>query len=72
VIQVPRQSTRTKKSRQQAKPGHVQRSATVALRYLDIELRPEVYQKDKAPIKLTVVHAQQILRWYCLRWRIED
>ena len=58
------------------------------------------YQKDKAPIKLTVVHvqettqpkddeqvewfllttcgvsspeqAQQILRWYCLRWRIED
>jgi hypothetical protein len=36
VIQVPRQSTRTKKSKQQAKPGHVQRSATVALRYLDI------------------------------------
>jgi hypothetical protein len=100
VIQVPRQSTRTKKSKQQAKPGHVQRSATVALRYLDIELRPGVYQKDKAPIKLTLVHvqetsqpkdddpvewfllttcevsnsqeAQQILRWYCLRWRIED
>ena len=100
VIQVPRQSTRTKKSKQQAKPGHVQRSATVALRYLDIELRPGLYQKDKAPIKLTVVHvqersqpkdddpvewfllttcevsnsqeAQQILRWYCLRWRIED
>jgi hypothetical protein len=100
VIQVPRQSTRAKKSKQQAKPGHVQRSASVALRYLDIELRPGVYQKDKAPIKLTVVHvqetsqpkdddpvewfllttceistpeqAQQILRWYCLRWRIED
>ena len=100
VIQVPRQSTRTKKSKQPAKPGHVQRSATVALRYLDIELRPGAYQKDKAPIKLTVVHvqettqpkddepvewfllttcevstpeqAQQILRWYCLRWRIED
>lgn len=100
VIQVPRQSTRAKKSKQQAKPGHVQRSATVALRYLDIELRPGVHQKDKAPIKLTVVHvqetsqpkddepvewfllttcevstpeqAQQILRWYCLRWRIED
>jgi hypothetical protein len=100
VIKVPRQSTRTKKSRQQAKPGHVQRNATVALRYLDIELRPGVYQKDKTPIKLTVVHvqetsqpkdddpvewfllttcevsspeqAQQILHWYCLRWRIED
>jgi len=100
VIQVPRQSTRTKKSKQQAKPGHVQRSATVALRYQEIELRPGAYQKDKAPIKLRVVHvqettqpkddepvewfllttcevsspeqAQQILRWYCLRWRIED
>ena len=100
VIKVPRQSIRTKKTKQQAKPGHVQRSATVALRYLDIELRPGVYQQDKAPIKLTVVHvqettqpnddepvewfllttcdvstpeqAQQILRWYCLRWRIED
>ena len=100
VIQVPRQSTRAKKSKQQAKPGHVQRSATVALRHLDIELRPGVYQKDKAPIELTVVHVQetssplddepvewfllttcdvsspeqvqQVLRWYCLRWRIED
>ena len=100
VIQVQRQSTRTKKSKQQAKPGHVQRSATVALRYKEIELRPGAHQKDKAPIKLTVVHvqettapkddepvewfllttcdvsspeqAQQILRWYCLRWRIED
>jgi hypothetical protein len=78
----------------------VQRSATVALRFSDIELRPGAYQKDKVPIKLTVVHvqetssplddelvewfllttcevsspeqAQQILRWYCLRWRIED
>ena len=100
VIQVPRQSTRTKKSKQAAKPGYVQRSATVALRYRDIELRPGVYQKGKAPIKLTVVHvhetsepkddepvewfllttcevstpnlAEQMLRWYCLRWRIED
>ena len=100
VIQAGRQSARAKKSKQQAKPGHVQRSATVALRYLDIELRPGAHQKDKAPAKLTVVHvqetgspkddepvewfllttcevstpqqAQQILRWYCLRWRIED
>ncbi|MBE0475361.1 IS4 family transposase, partial [Rhodoferax sp.] len=100
VIKVPRQSTRTKKSKQQAKPGHVQRSATVALRYLEVELRPAAHQKDKAPIKLTVVHiqetsqpkddepvewfllttcevsgpeqAQEILHWYCLRWRIED
>ena len=99
-IRVPRQSARTKKSKQQTKPGHVQRKAQVALRYLDIELRPGVYQKDKEQIKLRVVHvreitqpgeddpvewfllttcdvsspeqAQQILRWYCLRWRLED
>jgi hypothetical protein len=99
-IRVPRQSIRTKKSKQQAKPGHRQRKAQVALRYLDIELRPGVSQKDKEPIKLRVVHvreittpedddpvewfllttcdvsnpeqAQQILHWYCLRWRIED
>jgi hypothetical protein len=97
---VPRQSSRPKKSKQQAKPGHVQRKAKVALRYVEIELRPGVHRKDKAPIKLTMVHvqetsepkdddpvewfllttcvvstteqAQQILRWYCLRWRIED
>ena len=100
VIQVPRQSTRTKKSKQKAKPGRAKRSATVAMRYLDFELRPNAQQKDKAPIKVTVVHvqettqpkddervewfllttcevssaelAEQILRWYCLRWRIED
>jgi hypothetical protein len=99
-INVPRQSTRTKKSKQQVKPGHEQRTAQVALRYLEIELRPGAYQKDKALVKLRVVHVQemakfedddpvewfllttcdvsspeqamQILRWYCLRWRIED
>ena len=99
-IHVPRQSTRPKKSKQQAKPGHVQRTAQVDLRYRDVELRPGAHQKDKEPIKLRVVHvlenkepedddpvewfllttcavsnpeqAQQILSWYCLRWRIED
>ena len=59
VIQVPRQSTRTKKSKQMAKPGHVQRSATVALRYLEVELRARAQQKDIAPIKLRVVHVQE-------------
>ena len=99
-INVPRQSTRAKKSKQQSKPGHVQRTAQVALRYMEIELRPGAHQKDKEPIKLRIVHvlentkpedddpvewfllttcavsspeqAQQILSWYCLRWRIED
>jgi hypothetical protein len=99
-INVPRQSARAKKSKQQAKRGHVQRTAQVSLRYLEIELQPGAHQKDKKPIKLRVVHVQetteledddpvewfllttcdvsspeqamQILRWYCLRWRIED
>ncbi len=99
-INVPRQSTRTKKSKQKAKPGHAKRIAKVAVRYLEIELLPGAYQKDKAPIKVRIVHVQettnpeddepvewfllttcdvsspeqaiQILRWYCLRWRIED
>ena len=56
---VPRQSSRPKKSKQQAKPGHVQRKAKVALRYVEIELRPGVHRKDKAPIKLTMVHVQE-------------
>lgn len=59
VIQVPRQSTRTKKSKQAAKPGHAQRSATVALRYLEVELRAGANQKNIAPIKLRVVHVQE-------------
>jgi len=53
---VPRQSTRTKKSKQQPTPGHVPSSATVALRHPEIEIRPGANQKDKAPIKLTVAH----------------
>jgi hypothetical protein len=99
-IHVPRQSTRPKKSKQKAKAGHAQRKAKVALRYIEIELRPGAYHKDKETINLRVVHvqemsepmdddrvewfllttcevstpeqAQQILRWYCLRWRVED
>jgi len=48
VIKVPGQSQLTKKSKQQAKPGHVQRNATVAVRYQDIELRPGAYQKRQS------------------------
>jgi hypothetical protein len=99
-IRVPRQSTRPKKSKQHARQGHAQRSAQVALRYSEIELRPAANHKNKAPITLRVVHvveiappadvepvewfllttcdlstsehALQCLRWYGLRWRIED
>lgn len=99
-INVPRQSARPKKSKQKARAGHEQRTAEVALRYRQIELRPPPYHKGKEPITLWAVHvletsppadatpvewfllttceittveqAQACLRWYCLRWRIED
>ena len=47
VIKVPRQSARSKKRKQQAQPGHVQRNATVALRTQEIELRPGGIKKTK-------------------------
>jgi Domain of unknown function (DUF4338)/Transposase DNA-binding/Transposase DDE domain len=99
-INVPRQSSRPKKSKQKARTGHPQRTAQVALRYCEIEFRPPAQHHVKQPIKLWVVHvaethrpraaepvewfllstrqitsveqAQECLRWYCLRWRIED
>ena len=99
-IHVKRQSARSKKSKQKARPKRPERTAEVSLRYRQIELRPPDYRKDMAPITLWVVHvvednppanvealewfllttmeirsaedAEACLRWYCLRWRIED
>jgi len=56
-IQVPRQSSRPKKSKQQARPGRMQRKAKVALRYREIELRPGANHKE--PIKLTAINLQE-------------
>ena len=99
-INVPRQSSRAKKSKQRARTGHEQRMAQVDLRYRRIEFRPPSQHQEKEPITVWVVHvletsppadakpvewfllttreitetgqAQECLRWYCLRWRIED
>jgi Domain of unknown function (DUF4338)/Transposase DNA-binding/Transposase DDE domain len=99
-IDVTRQSARSKKSKQKAKAKRSARTAEASLRYLQVELRPPVYHKDKPPVVLWVVHvvennppegeeaiewyllttmkiesaekAERCLRWYCLRWRIED
>lgn len=99
-VVVPRQSERPKKSTQKARAATEQRTATVQLRYLQVEVPAPSSQKDKEPITLWVVHilepsapeeakplewfllttcvidsiddAQACLRWYCLRWRIED
>jgi len=99
-VQVPRQSARPKRAKQQARPQRAARTATLAVRYQAVQLRPPPYHRDKAPIALWVLHAVeehpppgvapvewfllttlplaspaeaiQCLRWYCLRWRIED
>ena len=99
-INVPRQSSRAKKSKQKARTGHEKRVAHVDLRYREIEFRPVSTDPGKKALTLRVVHvveasppadtepvewfllttctittaeqAQECLRWYCLRWRIED
>ena len=99
-VQIPRQSARPKKSKQQARAKRPARSADLAVRYMRVQLCPAHYHADKAPIDIWVIHAreenpppnteavewfllttidlgspedaEQCLRWYCLRWRIED
>jgi hypothetical protein len=100
TIRIPRQSARPKLSKQKARPHRSERTAQVTLRYQEVELPPPSDHKDKAPVKLWVVHireqtpppgetplewfllttiaitsnqiAEQCIRWYRLRWRIED
>ena len=99
-VQIPRQSERPKKSKQQARPYRPARDADLEVRFMRVQLRPAHYHADKAPIDIWVVHAReknpppnteavewfllttvelsspedakQCLKWYCLRWRIED
>jgi hypothetical protein len=98
-IQVPRQSARPKKSKQQARPKRAARTAQVALRYTRVELSPPPHCKDRKPVSVSLVHvvedtlpedgliewylittlelssvehALDCVKWYCLRWRIED
>ena len=53
---VKRQSARSKKSKQKARAKRAARTAEASLRYMQVELRPPVYHKDKAPIALWIVH----------------
>jgi hypothetical protein len=100
AIAVPRQSSRPKKSKQQARAGHPKRMAQVQLRWREVVLPAPKHHAGKAALRLWVVHlretrppagvarlewfllstrqitaieqACECLRWYCLRWRIED
>jgi hypothetical protein len=99
-VQIPRQSARPKKSKQQARAKRSARNADLAVRFMRVQLCPAHYHAGKAPIDIWVIHAreenpppnseavewfllttidlgspedaEQCLRWYCLRWRIED
>ena len=99
-ITIPRQSARSKKSKQKVKAARAKRTAALAIRTLQVQLHPPSYYKDSPPIDIWIVHAreenppagtdaiewfllttmnisssadaEQCLRWYALRWRIED
>jgi hypothetical protein len=99
-VQIPRQSARPKKSKQQARPYRPGRDADLVVRFMRVQLPPPRYNADQAPIDIWVIHAreqdpppdteavewfllttvalnspqdaEECLRWYCLRWRIED
>jgi len=99
-IKIPRQSARSKKSKQKARDKKPMRIAEVSVRYLQIKLNPPPYHNDKDPIAIWVVHVREdnppantdrlewfllttinmksindalnCVKWYCLRWRIED
>jgi len=99
-IKIPRQSARSKKSKQKARAKRPMRIAKVSVRYLQVKFNPPPYYNDKDPIKIWVVHVREdnppantdrlewfllttiniksiddalnCVKWYCLRWRIED
>ena len=58
-VQIPRQSARPKKSKQQARPNRPGRDADLAVRYMRVQLRPAHYHAGKAPINIWVIHARE-------------
>ena len=74
TLQIPLQSEWPKLSKQKARPHRPERTAQVALRYQQVDLRPPPDQKDKAVIKLWMVHiceetpppGEKPLEWFLL------
>ncbi len=58
-LEVKRQSARPKRRKQQAREKRSKRIAQLALRYEQIEFAPPSHLKDKGPLRLWVVHAQE-------------
>ena len=99
-VPIPKQSARTKKSKQKARAARPKRMADLALRHLQIQLPAPKEYADRAPVTVELIHAveenppanteavewfllttvtigctadiEKCLRWYTLRWRIED
>jgi hypothetical protein len=99
-VPIPKQSARTKKSKQKARAARPKRLADLALRHLQMQLPAPEYYADRPPVMINLIHAveenppanteavewfllttvtidssadiKQCLRWYTLRWRIED
>jgi hypothetical protein len=99
-VPIPKQSARTKKSKQKARAVRPKRMADLALRHLQIQLPAPKEYADRAPVTVELIHAveenppantepvewfllttvaidcaadiEKCLRWYTLRWRIED
>lgn len=99
-VPLPKQSARTKKSKQKARAVRPKRLADLALRHLQMQLPAPEYYADRPPVTIELIHAveenppantapvewfllttvsidsaadiEQCLRWYTLRWRIED
>ncbi|MGM0367528.1 MAG: IS4 family transposase [Actinomycetota bacterium] len=99
-IKVPGQSSRSKKSKQKARPKRTARTAEVSVHYAQVELVQPEHLRDKKPLKIGIIHIREdnppeneqkiewfllttvslksvedilnCIKWYCLRWRIED
>ncbi len=99
-ITIPRQSARSKKSKQKARPKQAMRTAEVSVRYKKVELKPPLDYKGNDSVSIWIIHVREdkapngikpiewfllttieiksindalnCIKWYCLRWRIED
>lgn len=58
-VKIPRQSARPKKSKQKSRAARPGRKATLTVRFKRIQLLPPEYLKDREPIDIWVVHAQE-------------